>query len=76
MLWLGSEQCLPSSLVSLLLKHALADNITHNDLNLALQVCHPTYSMQTKSVDLFAGSNMQLIDVPISNCIKSGVNKM
>lgn len=23
-----------------------------------------------------AGSNMQLIDVPISNCIKSGVNKM
>ena len=75
MLWLGSEQCLLSSLVSLMLKHGVADNTAHNAFDLIL-LQHRENPSQTKSVKLFAGSNMQLIDVPISNCIKSGVNKM
>ena len=75
MRWLGFEQCLLSSLVSLLLKHSVADNTAHSDFDLA-SLQHRENPSQTKSINLFVGSNMQLIDVPISNCIKSGVNKM
>jgi len=35
MLWLGSEPCLLSSLVSLMLKHGVADNTAHNAFDLA-----------------------------------------
>ena len=43
----------------------------HNLLNSHVLLGNPVVSLV-----LSAGSNMQLIDVPISNCIRSGINKM